>query len=829
MQFEWINFYSEFATKLLEFKNNRAELIADIQSAYSAINMKLPKLEREDSIIDIDPFTVFGLFNKGITNANRIAILESFATVFNIKSKVPNNFDGIPVLNNLKATYYGFKDDRQAADIDNLWGLYESAINLAEKDDEANREIFTKWYDTVHDQLGIRWNITMGLYWIRPYEFINLDSINRRFIVDPDNMPVDFVNSVKKKLNKVPYAAEYLAIKDACLRALKDGNYEYKNYPELSYRAWIVSKQVNQEKAEVKGKKSSKAAFLRWFAPLIQALRDLGGSGTPAEARAKIIENEQLSEDEINQTRGKNNVNKFENEVAFARNYLVNAGYIDKSVYGIWTLTAAGKSVDMTSEMASDIFKNVLSSSPSKQGKNTDALADEDVHTVRYWLYAPGEGSCMWDEFYTSGIMAIGWGEIGDLSAFDSKDAMKIKMREVIDESLSYKNAAHATWQFANEMKIGDIVFVKKGMHQIIGRGVVMSDYEYDNTRDDEYKNIRQVDWTHNGEWPHPGQAVMKTLTDITSYTDYVEKLNSLFEDETEEDAEDVEKTYPPYTKEDFLSEVFMPEEEYDKLSGILRIKKNIILQGAPGVGKTFVAKRIAFSMMGVKDVERVMMVQFHQSYSYEDFIMGFRPSTDGFELKRGAFYNFCKKAEIDGDNDYFFIIDEINRGNLSKIFGELFMLIENDKRGVSLQLLYSDEKFSVPKNIYIIGMMNTADRSLAMLDYALRRRFAFFEIKPGFTTDGFREYRMSLENEKFDKLIACVESLNNVISNDESLGDGFCIGHSYFCNLLPDTINDQILSGIVEYELIPLLKEYWFDEPTKVKDWSSNLRSAIK
>ncbi len=829
MQFEWTSFYSEFATKLLEFKDNRAELIADIQSAYSAINMKLPKLESEDSIIDIDPFTVFGLFNKGITNANRIAILESFATVFNIKSKVPDNFDGIPVLNNLKATYYGFKDDRQADDIDNLWGLYESAINLAEKDDATNRAIFTKWYDTVHDQLGIRWNITMGLYWIRPYEFINLDSRNRWFIVDPDNMPVDFVNSVKKKLNKVPYAAEYLAIKDACLHALKDGNYEYKNYPELSYRAWIVSEQVNQEKAEVKGKKSSKAAFLRWFAPLIQALRDLGGSGTPAEARAKIIENEQLSEDEINETRGRNNVNKFENEVAFARNYLVNAGYIDKSVYGIWTLTEAGKSVDMTSEMASDIFKNVLSSSPSKQGKNIAALADEDVHTVRYWLYAPGEGSCMWDEFYTSGIMAIGWGEIGDLSTFDSKDAMKIKMREVIDESLSYKNAAHATWQFANEMKIGDIVFVKKGMHQIIGRGVVMSDYEYDDTRDDEYKNIRQVDWTHNGEWPHPGQAVMKTLTDITSYTDYVEKLNSLFEDETEEDAEDVEKTYPPYTKEDFLSEVFMPEEEYEKLSGILRIKKNIILQGAPGVGKTFAAKRIAFSMMGVKDVERVMMVQFHQSYSYEDFIMGFRPSTDGFELKRGAFYNFCKKAEIDGDNDYFFIIDEINRGNLSKIFGELFMLIENDKRGVSLQLLYSDEKFSVPKNIYIIGMMNTADRSLAMLDYALRRRFAFFEIKPGFTTDGFREYRMSLENEKFDKLIACVESLNNVISNGESLGDGFCIGHSYFCNLLPDTIDDQVLSGIVEYELIPLLKEYWFDEPTKVKDWSSNLRSAIK
>jgi 5-methylcytosine-specific restriction protein B len=131
----------------------------------------------------------------------------------------------------------------------------------------------------------------------------------------------------------------------------------------------------------------------------------------------------------------------------------------------------------------------------------------------------------------------------------------------------------------------------------------------------------------------------------------------------------------------------------------LLRTKKNIILQGAPGVGKTYAAKRLAYSIMGVKDVERVMMVQFHQSYSYEDFIMGFRPSATGFELKKGAFYNFCKKAEIDSDNEYFFIIDEINRGNLSKIFGELFMLIENDKRGNALQLLYSDEKFAVPKN----------------------------------------------------------------------------------------------------------------------------------
>lgn len=290
---------------------------------------------------------------------------------------------------------------------------------------------------------------------------------------------------------------------------------------------------------------------------------------------------------------------------------------------------------------------------------------------------------------------------------------------------------------------------------------------------------------------------------------------------------EEPENTYPSYGPEKFLEEVFMSEDEYKTIVDLLKIKKNVILQGAPGVGKTYAAKRLAYSMMGVKDQNRVMMVQFHQSYSYEDLIEGYRPTDTGFEVKKGALYNFCKKAAADLENDYFFIIDEINRGNLSKIFGELFMLIENDKRGKTLQLLYSDEKFFVPKNVYILGMMNTADRSLAMLDYALRRRFAFYEMKPGFNTEGFIAYKESKQNTKLDKLIDCVEKLNEAIAADDSLGDGFCIGHSYFCNI--NKANERVVSNIVEYELIPLLKEYWFDESDKVRDWSNNLRGAIK
>ncbi|MBS4763743.1 MAG: AAA family ATPase [Brachyspira sp.] len=282
----------------------------------------------------------------------------------------------------------------------------------------------------------------------------------------------------------------------------------------------------------------------------------------------------------------------------------------------------------------------------------------------------------------------------------------------------------------------------------------------------------------------------------------------------------------------DNLLEDIKKIKEYDKLKNLILDKKNIILQGSAGVGKSYAAKRLAYSIIGEEDNERVKMIQFHQSYSYEDFIIGYRPAKgkEGFKLKKGVFYKFCKKVEMDEnkENKYFLIIDEINRGNISKIFGELFMLIENDKRGeeYALELVYKDdEKFFVPENLYIIGLMNTADRSLAMLDYALRRRFAFYDMKPAFESEQFKEYQKNLKNSKFDNLIKKVEELNEVIKED--LGEGFCIGHSYFCNL--ETVEIDKLSLIIEFELIPLLKEYWFDDKEKVKKWEDELENSIK
>lgn len=706
-KFQWTNFYMELATALLEYKNNRSELIEKLKTIFSDAGMNFPFKEKgKETYEDICPFTIFGSFNKGITNANRIALLEQFAKQFLIKSAVPTEFDGIPVVMNLSAWFFAYKGNRGEHDIDNLWNLLEKAIAYSDEASAENKNAFIAAYDTVTKQKMIKWNITMGLYWVRPYTFINLDSTNRAFITDVDNMP-HYFTTIFSDINKgLPDGTSYLFMCEQAKNALNQKEYEYHSFPELSYCAW----------------KSSQA-------------------GKPEEPPTKTV--------------------------------------------------------------------------------------DSNVKETDYWIYSPGDNACMWDEFFKNGIMGIGWDEVTNLKDFASKEEIKEFMKKVYDASYSYKNNAHCLWQFANEIKVGDVVFVKKGMHKIIGRGVVTSDYIYDSSRD-TYKHIRKVDWQNNGEWEHPGQAVMKTLTNISAYPDYVQKLLDLFaEDSPEEVSEQKEIKYPPYSKDDFLNEVYMDEDTYNTLTELLEAKNNVILQGAPGVGKTFAAKRLAYSIMGQKDTSRVAMVQFHQSYSYEDFIQGYRPSKEGFELENGAFYKFCKEAEEDNERPYFFIIDEINRGNLSKILGELMMLIEKDKRGEKIKLLYSNEWFTVPQNVRIIGMMNTADRSLALMDYALRRRFAFFDFAPAFSSEGFKNYLAEKNSPKLESLITVVESLNNTISSDESLGDGFRIGHSYFCT--DDEITDEWLKSVVEYEVIPLIKEYWFDEPTKVRDWSATLRSAIK
>jgi len=333
---------------------------------------------------------------------------------------------------------------------------------------------------------------------------------------------------------------------------------------------------------------------------------------------------------------------------------------------------------------------------------------------------------------------------------------------------------------------------------------------KYPNTRDSVTLNILLKKRLME-DVPGLKEMNMKDLSELL-WRYYEEKIN-IEEEETE--------TETPYI--DPVSSLFMPDETIDDIVFLLKNKKNIILQGAPGVGKTFSIKKIINSKFDIDDPDKqIKMVQFHQSFSYEEFIEGLRPTAHdaGFVLEDGIFKSFIEEEVMkDTDRDYFLIIDEINRGNLSKIFGELMLLIEKENRDVEKVVLpYSNKEFYVPSNLYIIGTMNTADRSLALIDYALRRRFSFITLKPMFNSKKFNSHlrERGLSDEAIKKINQTMTKINNVIKDE--LGSNFVIGHSYFAKASAENF-DEWFSKIIKYEIVPLLEEYFFGDEEKIMD----------
>ena len=475
-QFDWVDFYKELSGILLRYKSNRRELIEKVKRIYEITGINFPTLEKNSQIVDIDPFTFFGLFNKKLTDAKRLAILKAVAELCDVKTSVPTAFNSIPVLNPQNATFYCFLPDRGDDDIPNLWELFDAALAYAKNPTPETIAQVSKYFDLCINKKGNgNSKITMGLYWIAPNAFLNLDKRNTWYIYESGKLPKELVQSLPEIEAKIP-SAKYFDIVEKLRAYLQSDESELKDFKELSFEAWKYSEQVNKEQAK------------------------------------------------------------------------------------------------------------------AKKDETQRDIANEGVETIHYWLYSPGDGASCWDEFYDAGIMGIGWDEIGDLSAFNGKSEMKQAMKDKIDPAKSYKNDAHATWQFVNEMKPGDIVFAKKGMHQIIGRGVIESEYKFDSSRP-QYRNIRNVNWTDKGEWAHPGQAVMKTLTDITAYTDYVTKLNALFQDDTRNDVEEpMEIDLKPYDEDMFLEEVYMEKPKYDTLVALVE-KEECHSPGSSGRGQDLCGK----------------------------------------------------------------------------------------------------------------------------------------------------------------------------------------------------------------------------------------------
>ena len=796
MKYTWIPFYIEFGQKLLKFRNNRAPLVNWI---YDNVDGSLIKHFKDNTegkrVPDTDPFTVMAIINRGISYNKKFELCKQFKGFLGISAPVPQEFSGVPEMNNMLSNFMAFEDGRKEGDIERLWNLFECAV--LDKDIEET-------YNALKNQYLIKYNITMGLFWIRPDKYLALDGNNKTKLASLG------IASFDGKF--VPYN-EYKAIMDRLDAKMASGEINCSNYAEFSHMAYTQSEGKGELPRQV-GSNSSNSAKTYWtYSPGEQASKwdFCTKEGVMCIGWDKLGDLSQYSSlEETNQA---------------VKRFYPTEGSAKNDTLAVWQFANEMKPGDI-------VF--------AKKGRNTiigrgvvdsEYMFDDDLSEYKH-------------------IRIVNWTDVGEWKT-DDLHAMKTltnvtRYKDYVEglnnliegKEPKIKSADKQYWWLVANPKIWSLYDLEVGEEQSYSlyndngnqrrifkhfqnakEGDVVIGYESTPTK--QIVGLLVVSKASDGE-----EIFFKKTETLAIPIDFSQLKNSpdledmeymknqqgsffkVTEDEYDVLMEMIRAENPltiheekeKYTLNDFLNEVYTDKNGYNQLATILLRKKNLILQGAPGVGKTFAAKRLAYAVMGEKDDDRIKIVQFHQNYSYEDFVLGYKP------------------------NKYFFIIDEINRGNLSKIFGELLMMIEKDYRDTPIQLSYADRRFAVPSNVYLIGMMNTADRSLAMIDYALRRRFSFFEMKPAFEDSGFIEYKEKKHNPRLNKLIEAIKDLNKVIAEDDSLGSGFCIGHSYLCNLG----DDYDLESIVEYDIIPMLREYWFDNNERFNKEAQKLREAI-
>lgn len=821
MAYTWIPFYKEFARKLLKYRDNRKPLINRIYSYLFGYINHLKDATDGRRVPDIDPFTVFAIFNRGITIDKRIDICTTFKRILNISAPVPQDFAGIPVMNTQRSNFMAFEDRREDGDIERLWRVFEDAV--------LDRDIEDS-YNALSHQFLIKYNLTIGLFWIRPDKYLPLDGYSQDYL---QKLGITF-----DKNKFLPYH-EYKRVMNELNEKMTSESLDFSNYAEFSDAAYKQG-QIDSTNA-TKPKDSTINYWL--YAP-----------GENASEWPKC-QSEGMMCIHWNDLGNLTQYTTREDIRSAVKRYYPTDGNAKNDSLCLWQFSKELKPGDIV--FAKRGLGKIIGCGVVESDYFYDDATDGFKHKRKVKWTHVGE----WNAIGKNAMKTLTC--ITQYSDYVDKLNALVEGREVIPEEPAESAGQHYWWLVANpkiwslaDTKVGEeqnyTLYNSNGHQRRIfqnfinaKQGDIVIGYESSPTK--QILGLLEITRENDGK-----SIYFKKIEDLSNPIDFSvlkatsgleemeymknqqgsffkvspDEYDILMELIREENPLSKTETKEKYQKSDFLREVFIAPNDYDKLKGLLLRKKNLILQGAPGVGKTFAAKRLAYSIMGVKDESRIMQVQFHQNYSYEDFVMGYKPNENGgFDLKKGIFYRFCRKAALDREHEYFFIIDEINRGNMSKIFGELLMLIENDYRDKTIQMAYSDESFAVPSNLYIIGMMNTADRSLAMIDYALRRRFSFFEMKPGFETFAFKEHIKNIEDDRIERLVGAIIALNKVIEDDDSLGSGFCIGHSYLCNIDDNTD----LESIMEYDILPMLREYWFDNDEKFNAEVQKLRDAVK
>lgn len=902
--FTWIPFYTELADKLLLYRERQGELIAILKGLK---DQGLPVISLTDkdkkgieiSLDAIDPFTFFASFNRTATEQNRRTILTAIKDKLHLKAAVPSDFDGIPVVHPMKSWFFRWQFERKPEDIPALWAFAEAIVKNAPQD--VVPELFSRCIDVASVTVT---NLSMGMFWMRPDTFLALDRRNRE-LLDERGVAHDvkdwasylqFLKEVREHVPEKPYVfslAAYTATTNSNYWVFQ-GNPQYYDVIGALRDGALKEWQVNQHKQDI----HAGDKVIIWVT----------GQTAGCYALATVMSEVHTAPEDPAEA-------KYRREPASKTPAEGVTLHIDRNLWDNPVLKAS-----ITGEGA---FKDFPA---GRQGTNFNATKDHyegilaltrERTEMHYWLYAPGPDARYWDECWEKGIMIYGADELPDLMTYLTKDAIEKALKKAKGIVKRPTNDARAAWEFSRVVKPGDIIIVKKGRRKFIGYGIVTGPYCYDQSRE-TYRNTRTVRWVKKGMWEHHKDwpIVVKALTDITKYPEYVSDLEKLIGIDVITIPLALPLTLalntilfgPPGTgktyalrnqymkrftesaaalsKDDFAADLVAdlawwqvitlvmlelktckvkdilahplmkarirrannrspraaiwahlqmhtkndcPEVHYTKryeplffskdAHSVWSIDEQLAREEVPELVETLERYREYRPGKGAV-IKRYEFTTFHQSYSYEDFVEGIKPVMSeedtealAYEIKPGIFKLMAQRALNDPTHDYALLIDEINRGNVASIFGELITLIEDDKRlGASNELRarlpYSRDEFVVPKNLYIIGAMNTADRSVEALNTALRRRFTFIAIPP----------QPELIQQPTDLDVDLRKLLGVINTRIEKLLDkDHCIGHSYFMSIAANSDPLADLRSVFATKILPLLEEYFYGDPAKI------------